>query len=174
VPELVVEPAQWRSAAWGAAQGTTHEIWRASDGAGGFVARVSIADISAAGPFTALPGFRRWLAVLADGGGLELTIGAGETQRWRGAVGDVIAFDGAAAVHAAITRPARVWNHIVREHLPWSAAWHRDACALTLPCGIAVVHAVASGHTRIASASQPIEITVDSVPTIVAHLGLGC
>ncbi|HUQ01811.1 MAG TPA: HutD family protein [Kofleriaceae bacterium] len=171
----VVERAHWRSAPWGAAQGTTHEIWRAADGRGGYLARASIAEIDAAGPFTALPGFRRWLAVIDDGGGLELVIadGEGEPRRWRGAAGDAVAFDGASAVHATVTRPARVWNLIVREHVPWSAAWHRDPCTLTVPGGVAVVHVVTSGITRIHSASQPIEITVDPAPAIVAHLGLG-
>jgi hypothetical protein len=173
--EAIVAPAQWRSAPWGAAQGTTHEVWRAPDGSGGFLARASIAEIDAAGPFTALPGFRRWLAVLDDGGGLELTISAGDgSRRWRGgAAGDALTFDGAAAVHAAITRPARVWNLIVREHVPWTAAWHDGPGALTVPGGVAIVHDVASRLTRIATAAQPIEITVDSAPAIVAHLGLG-
>lgn len=172
-----IDPSGWRSGPWGAAQGTTHEIRRWPDGSGGYVARVSVADIVAAGPFTALPGYRRWLAVLDDGGGgdggggLELTIGA---RRWRGTVGDAVWFDGGEPVHATITGPSRVWNLIVREHVACSAAWYRDARALALAGGVAIVYAVATSRTRIVTASRPIDLAVEPTPAIVVHLGVGC
>lgn len=83
-------------------------------------------------------------------------------------------FDGAESVNATITRPARVWNLIARDYIAWSAAWHRDAAVLTLPSGVVIVHTVATGATRIATTSQPIEIAVESAPALVVHLGLGC
>lgn len=132
---------------------------------------MSVAEIDANGPFTALPGYRRWLAVLDDGGGLELTIGG---RRSRVVTGEGVRFDGAESVSATITRPARVWNLIARDYIAWSAAWHRETSVLTLPSGVAIVHTVATGKTRIATASQPIEIAVESAPSLVVHLGLGC
>jgi environmental stress-induced protein Ves len=168
-----IELAAWVAAPWGAGQGTTHEIRRWPDGSGGYIARASVAEIVASGPFTPLAGFRRWLAVLdAGGGGLALAIGA---RTWRGDVGETVWFDGAEPVHATLLGSSlRVFNLIAREHLACSGAWHREACALTLPSGVAVVHTVATGHTRVITRSQPIEIAVDSAPAIVVHLGLGC
>lgn len=166
-----IEPTSWVSASWGAGQGITHEIKRWRDSGGGYIARVSVADIIAPGPFTALPGYHRWLTVLDDGGGFELTIGQ---RNWRGVFGESVTFDAALPVHATISGPARVWNLIVREHVPWSALWHRWPSKFVLPPGVGVVHEIASGRTRIGTSIGPIELAVDEAPAIVVHLGLGC
>jgi environmental stress-induced protein Ves len=167
----IVDPSAWRSAPWGNAQGTSHEIWRTPDGSGAYAARVSIADIAAPGPFTALPGYSRWLAVLDDGGGFSLTIG---TRFWTGLRGASVAFGGAEPVHASITQPARVWNLIARDDIAWTAAWHESAESAVVQAGVAVVHAVASGVTQIISSDRLREIVLPSDGAIVVHLGCGC
>lgn len=68
----VVRPSEWIAMPWRNGGGVTHEVAR--DGAGAeFSWRVSVADIGGAGPFSAFPGFDRWLGLL-DGESLSLSI----------------------------------------------------------------------------------------------------
>lgn len=149
----------------------SHEIRRWPAGADDYVARVSIADIAAPGPFTALPGYRRWLAVLDDGGGLALTIGA---RTWRGARGASIEFDGGEAASATLVRPARVWNLIARDGLAWTAAWHDTPGVHVLPAGWVVVHALATNLTTILTTDDASQISVDDGGAIVIHMPRTC
>lgn len=166
----IVDPNAWRSAPWGNEQGTSHEIWRTPED-GAFAARVSVADIIAPGPFTTLPGYSRWLAVLDDGGGLALTIG---TRYWTGRRGATVAFSGNDLVHASITGPARVWNLIARDDIAWTAAWHETAESAVVPAGVAVVHAILSGVTQIVASDRVREVVLPIGGAIVVHLGCGC
>jgi environmental stress-induced protein Ves len=166
----IVDPSGWRSTAWGNAQGTSHEIWRMPEGDGPYAARVSIADITASGPFTALPGYRRWLAVLDDGGGLSLAIG---TRFWTGVRGASVAFGGGEPVHASITRPARVWNLITRDDLAWTAAWHELAESAVVPAGVAIVHAATSGVTQVIASDRVREVELPAGGAILVHLDGG-
>jgi environmental stress-induced protein Ves len=65
-----VAPQPWRNGG-----GVTREllVWPSGQV---WKARVSVADVAAAGPFSAFPGIERWFAVL-DGDGLGLRAGAG-------------------------------------------------------------------------------------------------
>lgn len=180
----IIEPGAWRATPWGAGQGTTHEIarWLGGGGDGGYAARLSVAEIVAPGPFTPLPGYARWLAVLVDGGALTLTI-AGRPQRVE--AGAAVRFDGADAVDAAIVGPARVCNLIVRADVAWSAAWSAPAEPHIAPPGVTAIHAIAAveiaiddarftlatGETLIATAARPLTIE-HSAPALRLHLGL--
>lgn len=178
----IIEPGAWRATPWGAGQGTTHEIARWLGGRGRYVARLSVAEIVAPGPFTPLPGYARWLAVLDDGGGLTLTI-AGRPQRVES--GAAVRFDGADAVDAAIIGPARVCNLIVRADVAWSATWSAPAEPHLAPPGVTAIHAIAAvevavddarvtlgaGATLIATAARPLTIE-HSAPALRLHLGL--
>lgn len=177
-----IAPDAWRAAPWGAGQGTTHEIARWPADAARYAARLSVAEITAPGPFTPLPGYARWLAVLDDGGGLTLTIGG---RAWRGRRGATVRFDGADAVTAAIASPARVCNLIVQDGVAWSAAWLAASIVRAMPPGVTVIHAVAdgdvaidgvphalaAGSTLVATTDEPIAIAVDA-PAVLAHLGI--
>lgn len=68
-----VKPTPWRNGG-----GVTRELlaWPQS---GEWKLRISIADVTADGPFSAFPGIERWFAVL-EGEGVALAIGGG-TQR---------------------------------------------------------------------------------------------
>ncbi|MBK9033013.1 MAG: HutD family protein [Myxococcales bacterium] len=183
-----IDAGAWRSAPWGAAQGTSHEIARWPAGAAAArLARVSVAEITAPGPFTRLPGYRRWLCVLDDGGGLTLTI---DGRAWHGTTGAAIEFGGADDVTATITGPARVWNLIARADVTWTAARLAAVEDRALPAGVAIVYATSArvgvevdghGHglpataTLIATSSQPLAVRVGAGPdsaALVVHLAL--
>ena len=61
--------------------------------------RVSVADVSANGPFSRFPGVQRWFAVL-DGAGVVLTIGSTEHRLDAGS--DAISFRGDVAVRCRL------------------------------------------------------------------------
>ncbi len=178
----VIEPSSLRTAAWGAGQGTTHEIARWPAEGPGYAARLSVAEIVAPGPFTSLPGYARWLAVLDDGGGLVLTIAG---QRWRGARGAAVRFDGADEVTAALAGPARVCNLIVRADVTWSATWIAQAETREALAGVTAIHAptaaevsidgaphaLDAGATLIATSAQPFALALRA-PAVLVHLDL--
>ncbi len=178
----VIEPSAWRTAAWGAGQGTTHELARWPAEGPGYAARLSVAEIVAPGPFTRLPGYARWLAVLDGGGGLVLTIAG---QRWRGARGAAVRFDGADEVTAELAGPARVFNLIVRADVAWSASWIAQAEVREAPAGVTAIHApavldlaidgaahaLAAGATLIATSAQPFALALRA-PAVLVHLDL--
>jgi environmental stress-induced protein Ves len=92
---------QYRSMPWRNGAGTTLEIAREPVAGSDFLWRLSLATIAADGPFSSYPGYRRSVALVA-GEGFRLAIDdkppvALET------VGDSALFDGAAAVHCALT-----------------------------------------------------------------------
>ncbi len=55
-----LERPTWRTQPWNNGGGITHEIWRVPEGDGGFDLRVSLADVTASGPFSVFPGYRRF------------------------------------------------------------------------------------------------------------------
>ena len=57
----VVRPEAWQAQPWRNGGGTTHEIWRDADD---YALRVSCAEVTASGPFSQFPGFRRWTFLL--------------------------------------------------------------------------------------------------------------
>lgn len=93
VSALDVPPRPWRNGG-----GITRELlaWPA---AADWRVRVSVADITADGPFSAYPGVERWTAVL-EGAGVELTID-GKTVPLRPGNAP-LRFSGKAAVHCRL------------------------------------------------------------------------
>lgn len=176
-----IAPSAWRTTAWGKQQGVTHEIRRWDDDAAGYRARLSVAEIVADGPFTPMPGYRRWLAVLDPGAGLTL-LGAGAP--WPGVRGASITLDGAAPIDARVAGRARVFNLIARAGVPWTATWAANRARLALPAGTTIVHApghavaltiggatlrLDADHTLVVDAPASHTIAVESL-AIVAHL----
>ncbi|MBA3461660.1 MAG: HutD family protein [Deltaproteobacteria bacterium] len=54
-----IERSTWRTQAWKNGLGVTHEIWREPD-TEDFAVRVSLAEVTASGPFSQFPGYHRW------------------------------------------------------------------------------------------------------------------
>lgn len=91
---------------WRNGGGVTREVFVLPAPGAGFLARVSIADVDAAGPFSAYPGIDR-VIMLLQGGAMRLRIG-GETRALR--AGEPFAFDGGAPVDCEIDSPTRDLN----------------------------------------------------------------
>jgi environmental stress-induced protein Ves len=122
-----VPPQPWRNGG-----GTTRELlaWPTSAAAGAWLLRVSVADITRDGPFSAFPGIHRVFAVL-DGAGVELDFGDDrggrgdrpESRLMRGlmrlAPGDgAVEFDGALAPGCHLRDgPTRDLNLMARQDL---------------------------------------------------------
>ncbi|MEZ4401121.1 MAG: HutD family protein [Kofleriaceae bacterium] len=182
-----IEPASWRSSPWGNGQGTSHELARLGDADRPWLARASIADIVAPGPFTRFPGCQRWLAVIDDGGGLTLTVDQDVRPL---AVGATTAWGGDAAAAAQIRGPARVWNLITRSDVPWTAELHRAPVTRELPAGVSLIsalggrlgveldgrgHGLSGGVTMAVTSSQPTALRVGAdpaAPAVVVHVGV--
>ncbi len=157
-----IAPTAWRTTPWGKHQGVTHEIRRWDDDLPGYRIRISVAEILADGPFTPLPGYRRWLAVLDPGAGLTL-LGAGSP--WHGARGASIVLDGATPIDARVATHARVFNLIARAAVPWTATWSTGDDRLTLPAGTTIVHAPGPS-TALAIDASPRSLDADDTLVI--------
>jgi environmental stress-induced protein Ves len=182
-----VSPAARLPGSWGG--GETHEIARWGDDGSGPRARLSVATIERAARFTDLPGRRRWLAVLDDGGGLTLTLPSGTRTL---ATGDVLAFDGGDEVFAVPgPRPARVWNAIVAgppDGVALRAEVAMAPTAHTFGPGVVAIHALGAlelelggatralpaDHDLLAASSTPVTVRVGpSAPGFVVWAWLG-
>ena len=101
-----VPPSAWRNGG-----GQTRELLRRPEG-GEWQLRVSLADISCDGPFSAFPGVRRWFGVVA-GAGVSLRFG-NELQTLT-ADSPALQFDGAAAPECSLVDgPTRDLNLMLR------------------------------------------------------------
>jgi len=90
-----IRASEFRSMAWKNGGGTTTELFVEPEGgtlAGGFVLRLSSAEVATSGPFSPFPGCER-LLVLLRGQGMTLTDARGG-RRVLGAVGAVARFSG--------------------------------------------------------------------------------
>lgn len=173
---------RWPSAPWGAAQGVTHELARWDDDDGGYLARVSVAEVARSGPFSRVPGYRRCSVVLDDGGGLTLSVDGAPRAL---APGEVARYDGGAATEATVSGPARLWNLIARADVPWTATAVERSTAAVWQAGVLIVTARVAGRveldgaelwlapeeTVVATSSLPLRARVD-VPAVVAHLAV--
>lgn len=72
----VVRAADRVAMPWKNGGGVTHEVVRVGEGAAGFAARVSMAEVATDGPFSAFPGVDR-VILLLDGAGFVLRRGDG-------------------------------------------------------------------------------------------------
>lgn len=129
------------SAPWKNGGGSTRELLRRPSlhrGAADWRVRVSVADITADGPFSPFPGVTRHFAVLSGAGvGLAWPDGRAVEQR----TGDgALVFDGAAAPEARLLDgPTRDLNVMVRDGARaalhpahWRAPWRADGHARAL------------------------------------------
>lgn len=125
-----VRPQPWRNGG-----GVTREL-HAWPAAGEWNVRVSVADIDADGPFSALPGVVRWFAVI-EGAGVDLAFGTGVRRMMP--ADPPLRFDGGVPPACRLVDgPTRDLNLMLRDadgamalatdHRPWSPAG--TACAL--------------------------------------------
>jgi environmental stress-induced protein Ves len=75
----ILRSAAYQAVPWKNGQGTTREILKHPDGAADFIYRLSIAEVTQSGPFSAFPGTDR-IIMLLDGGGFDLTFADGRTH----------------------------------------------------------------------------------------------
>jgi uncharacterized protein len=110
-------PAMWRSQPWKNGGGVTREIVRWPD-VDEYDVRVSVAEVTQAGPFSQFVGYRRWSVLI--GGSIILATRrglAGETGSiYRlSKVGDIVELDGDLAIDATLPAgPATLFNVIAR------------------------------------------------------------
>lgn len=131
---------------WRNGGGATREVVARPAGAEGFGWRASIADIDAAGPFSAFPGVDRVLTLLA-GDGVRLT-SPGAFDRLLHRAGEPFAFSGDLALDAALPGgPCRVLNIMVRRG-GWAARVERPTGPVAPPAGHAGLLYVLRGRWR--------------------------
>lgn len=155
-------PAQWPAGRW--AHGTTHAVAAWPDPIGGVWARISVATIAGAGPFSRFAGCDRWLHVLDDGGGLQL--GARSL-----ATGDTHVFSGDDTISATPDRTATVLNLIVQRAIAWDARVEVAAIDRSFAPGVVACLTVAPLAATIATPSAPLHVRAAG-PAIAIHLGL--
>lgn len=109
----LLQPAAYQRTRWKNDGGWTTELARRDDDAGGFLWRVSIAEIERDGPFSAFPGIERDLLLL-EGNGIELDIG-GEPSRQLTRRFERVHFNGEAEVQCRLLAgPTRDFNVMAR------------------------------------------------------------
>lgn len=133
---------------WRNGGGVTREVARGSSPEGdasdaGFDWRLSVAEVSAGGPFSAFPGVDRIL-VLLTGDGIDLAVADARVEL-RPPYG-AHAFPGEAEVHATLVDGPTTDLNVMCRRDSWQAAVEliEDAGALGIPTGaVALVHVVA-------------------------------
>lgn len=109
----LLQPSRYRRTRWKNDGGWTTELARRDDDAGGFLWRVSIAEIERDGPFSAFPGVERDLLLL-EGNGIELDIGDDPARRLSRRF-ERAHFDGEADVYCRLLAgPTRDFNVMAR------------------------------------------------------------
>jgi environmental stress-induced protein Ves len=109
----LLQPSRYQRTRWKNDGGWTTELARRDDDAGGFLWRVSIAEIEREGPFSAFPGIERDLLLL-EGNGIELDIGDQPARRLARRF-ERVHFAGEADVHCRqLAGPTRDFNVMAR------------------------------------------------------------
>lgn len=109
----LLQPAAYQRTRWKNDGGWTTELARRDDDAGGFLWRVSIAEIERDGPFSAFPGIERDLLLL-EGNGIELDIGEEPARRLARRF-ERVHFNGEAEVQCRLLAgPTRDFNVMAR------------------------------------------------------------
>lgn len=107
---MVIQPTQWRPQPWKNGRGVTSEVLRVPDRED-YEVRVSVAEVTAPGPFSTFPGYRR-ATTLLGGGPIALVIDGVVRPLARGVLVD---FAGEAACEAReVAAPAHLLNVLVR------------------------------------------------------------
>ncbi len=99
-PVEIRRRASYATTRWKNGGGLTHEAIRVPASGEHYRWRVSVAEISASGPFSDFTGYQRKMVLLA-GEGLRLQFGDGGRIELR-RPGDLVEFDGAQAVHCEL------------------------------------------------------------------------
>src|SRR4051812_5776252 len=111
MPIRLRRQADYRSMAWANGRGVTVELWR-EDAGGRMLWRLSRAEVTEAGPFSALPGVDRTLTLI-EGDGFDLDLGVNGGVRPAGML-EPIGFSGDWPVSACNMRgPSRDLNLMV-------------------------------------------------------------
>lgn len=140
-------PADYRRVPWRNGRGMTTEIAQEAGGAGGFLWRFSLAEVTEDGPFSGFPGCDRLIAV-AQGRGMMLAVG-GAAPVPLPLAGPAFAFPGEApAICTLPAGPARAANLM-------TARGEATGGLVVLPAGAAhgadgdvlIVHALAGSMT---------------------------
>jgi environmental stress-induced protein Ves len=106
----------YRSVPWKNGQGTTREILRHPAGRADFLWRLSIAEVTQSGPFSAFPGYRR-IIMLLRGDGFVLRFNDGREQDLR-KPNEPFRFDGGDAVSCVLGgSPSQDLNLMLRANL---------------------------------------------------------
>ena len=109
----LLQPSAYQRTRWKNDGGWTTELARRNDDAGGFLWRVSIAEIERDGPFSAFPGIERDLLLL-EGNGIELDIGEEPARRLARRF-ERVHFNGEAEVQCRLLAgPTRDFNVMAR------------------------------------------------------------
>jgi uncharacterized protein len=154
-PPSTVRTADVAAQPWKNGGGTTRELLAQPAGADWRV-RISVAEVAAAGPFSAFPGVTRWFAVL-DGAGVVMTIAGGERRCTPG--DESIAFAGDADTQCRpIDGPTRDLNLMLRgidgamARVVPAATWRPT----TRACGL---YASEAGECRVVERAERVDTT---------------
>jgi environmental stress-induced protein Ves len=104
-----ISPSRWRVEPWKNGGGSTSVVLRMPD-SDPYNLRISVAEVTASGPFSVFPGYRRYTTLL-EGGPISLEV-AGVVRPL--ARGSLLELDGEVAVVAHVEAPARLLNVLVR------------------------------------------------------------
>ncbi|WNO75173.1 HutD family protein [Streptomyces sp. AM8-1-1] len=147
-----------RAVPWKNGGGTTREVAIAPDGAGtdDFDWRISLADVGVDGPFSAFPGVERILTV-ADGAGMELTVGGERTvadRRYR-----PYAFPGDVPTDGRLLGGPVVNFNVMyrRDRIACRTSVVRGEAAPEVPPGSTVVVVALDGTTAVGDAGPTLE-----------------
>lgn len=163
--DLGTVPAQpWRNGG-----GFTRELLAWPVG-GAWQCRVSVAEITGDGPFSAFPGVERWFAVI-EGAGVELDFASGGLRLSRDS--DPCRFDGGAAPGCRLPAgPTRDLNLMVQQasghgsmqRVVSDAAWHRGA-ALRAVFTTGAMHLRVGAQAAVALPADTLAWTDDDADT---------
>ena len=139
VPTRWITPADWIAQPWKNGRGVTREIVRWPAGDGAYDVRVSVAEVTASGPFSTFPGYVRW-TTLVDGGPVALgahALGPGVPLQ----------LDGEVALAAEVGRAATLVNVLARPGLVEVGVGATDA-AVDFVLALAESTALRRWHAR--------------------------
>jgi hypothetical protein len=99
-PPRRVLPDDWQTMPWRNGGGVTHELLKVGEGAQGFALRISVAEVTADGPFSRFEGVDRSI-VLLSGAGMTLTWPRGDRTHLTPAT-PLLSFPGEVAPQSAL------------------------------------------------------------------------
>jgi len=161
----------YRVVPWANGRGQTTEMLR-TEGAGGIVWRLSMAQVTEDGPFSVLPGLQRNLTVIA-GPGFDL-IGPGVRLRADPLV--PVAFSGDLALEASgVTGPSVDFNVMVAARLPAPDVAVIDGVTDLAAGGLLLILALgqvqageaAMGRTDLVMTDQPLRVAGQAISVLI-------